>query len=136
MPFDLPGAVILVTGSSCRTRRRTRESSGKIDLADECRGFRGAVNPVHADILPLDREGSPVGDIVQGDDDVLELDVAVAERPEIPVPARVSEARVPAEHAGRAVAVAPPDVLHVHVVDAFPEGPDELHIVDALVAQV
>jgi hypothetical protein len=64
------------------------------------------------------------------------LDVAVAERAEVPVAARVAEARVAAEDARRAVAVAPPDVLHVHVVDALSERADELHVVDALVAQV
>ena len=41
-----------------------------------------------------------------------------------------------AEHADGAVAVTPPDVLHVGVVDLLAEGADELHVVDALVAEV
>ena len=41
-----------------------------------------------------------------------------------------------AEHADGAVAVAPPDVLHVGVVDLLTEGADELHVIDALVAEV
>ena len=40
------------------------------------------------------------------------------------------------EHADGAVAVTPPDVLHVGVVDLLTEGADELHVVDALVAEV
>ena len=41
-----------------------------------------------------------------------------------------------AEHADGAVAVAPPNVLHVGVVNLLTEGADELHVVDALVAEV
>ena len=41
-----------------------------------------------------------------------------------------------AEHADGTVAVAPPDVLHVGVVDLLTEGADELHVIDALVAEV
>ena len=44
--------------------------------------------------------------------------------------------RVAAEDADGAVAVAPPDVLHVDVEDAVGEAADELDVVDALVAEV
>jgi hypothetical protein len=43
---------------------------------------------------------------------------------------------VAAEHADAAVAVAPPDVLHVGVEDAVAEGADELRRSHALVAEV
>src|SRR5215212_4221662 len=43
---------------------------------------------------------------------------------------------MPAEDADGAVAVAPPDVLHVAVINAIAEGADEFDVVDALVAEV
>jgi hypothetical protein len=73
------------------------------------------------DVLPLDRERALVADVVERDDDLLEVDVAAADAAEVPVAARVAERRVAAEHAGAAVAAAPPHVLHVHVVDAVGE---------------
>ena len=94
------------------------------------------MDAVHATVFPLDGEGAAVADVVQGDDDFFEVDVAVAEGAEIPVAARVTEADVAAEDADGAVTVAPPDVLHVGVEDAGAEGADELHVVDALVAEV
>src|SRR5205085_12481371 len=69
-------------------------------------------------------------------DDVLELNVAMAEAAKVPEPSWVGEADVPAEHADGAVAVAPPDVLHVDVEDPLAERADELDVIDALVAQV
>src|SRR3712207_7332808 len=39
-------------------------------------------------------------------------------------------------HADRAVAVAPPGVLHVDVVDPLAERANELHVVDMLVPEV
>jgi hypothetical protein len=124
--------------SICRRRRRkaigcwTRE----IQAADEGRGLGGAVHAVHADVLPLDRERAAVADVVEGDDDVLELDVAATGRAEIPEPAGVAEVGVAAEDAHRAVAVAPPHVLHVDVIDAVGELADEPDIIHALVAEV
>src|ERR1051326_7247310 len=97
---------------------------GEIDLAHEGAGFRRAVHAVHAAVFPLDAERAAVADVVQGDDDVLELDVAVAEGAEIPVAPRVAEGHVTAEDTNCAVAVAPPDVLHVDVIDAVAERAD------------
>jgi hypothetical protein len=42
---------------------------------------------VHAAVLPLDAQRALVADVVERDDDVLELDVAVAEAAEVPVAA-------------------------------------------------
>jgi hypothetical protein len=115
---------ILASGSAARK------------AAHEGGGLGGAVDAVHANIFPLDGEGAAVAGVVEGDDDVLELDIAVAEGTEIPLAARVAEVGVTAEDANGAVAVAPPDVLHVGVVNAVSEDADELYVVHALVAEV
>ena len=91
---------------------------------------------IHPAIFPLNAERAGVADIVEGDDDVLEVDVAVAERTEVPVPARVAEGNMAAEYADRAVAVAPPHVFHVDVENPLAEQPDELHVVNVLIAEV
>ena len=55
--------------------------------------------------------------------------VAVAEGAEIPLAARVGEGGVSAEDADGAVAVAPPGIFHVAVIDAVFEGADEFDVV-------
>jgi len=47
----------------------------EVETAHEAGGFGGAVDAVHVDVLPFDGEGALVADVVEGDDDVLELDV-------------------------------------------------------------
>src|SRR5690242_19807847 len=86
-----------------------------------------AVLAVHTYVFPLDAQRALVADVIQRDDDFLEVDVAVAEAAEIPVTARVAEVRMSAEHAHRAVTVAPPHVLHVDMVNAVAKAADELH---------
>ena len=94
------------------------------------------MDAVHPRILPLDAQRANVTDIVQGHDDRFEVDHAPAQAAEIPVSAGIAEAGVAAEHAHRAVALAPPHVLHVHVVDAGGEPPQEGHIVHSLIGEV
>ena len=60
----------------------------------------------------------------------------MAYRAEVPVPARIAELCVTAEHSGFAVAVPPPNVLHMHVEDSVGEFADKLHIIYALVPEV
>ena len=60
----------------------------------------------------------------------------MADRAEIPGAAGVAEAHVSAKGPDGAVAMAPPHVLHVDVVDPVAERADELHVVDALVAEM
>jgi hypothetical protein len=62
---------------------RRREVEG---LAER-RGLGGAVDAVHARVLPLDRQRAPVADVVERDDDLLEVDVAAADAAEVPVAA-------------------------------------------------
>src|SRR5262249_4908726 len=95
-----------------------------------------AVFAVHARIFPFDAQRALIADVVEGDDDVFEFDIAVAERAEIPEAARIGKGDVAAEDTDGAVAVAPPDVLHVDVVDALAEGSDEFDVIDALIAKV
>ena len=40
----------------------------------------GAMNAIHADVLPFDGERAVVSDVVEGDDDILEADVAATGR--------------------------------------------------------
>src|SRR5262249_20118537 len=87
-------------------------------------------------VLPFDGERSPVADVVERDDERLEVDHAAAHAAEVPRAPRVAEAGVATEGADRAVALAPPDVLHVGVEDAAAEAADERDVVDALVAEV
>src|SRR5439155_1415661 len=93
-------------------RDRTRF---EIDLLHKRARFGRAVLAVHSRIFPLDAQRALIADVVQRDDDLFEVDVAVAERAEIPEAARVGEIDVATEHADGAVAVTPPDVLHVDV---------------------
>jgi len=105
-------------------------------LLDEGAGFGRAMETVHAAIFPLNGERTSIANIVEGDDDILEADIAAADGAEIPRAPGVAEIGVATEYANGAVTVAPPDVLHVGVVDLLAEGADELHVVDALVAEV
>src|SRR5215218_4916952 len=91
---------------------------------------------VHADVLPLDRQRSVVACRVEMPDDLLELDLASADRAELPVALGVAERQVTTEHAGRTRRVRPPDVLHVHVIDPFGEAVDERQVVHALIPEV
>jgi hypothetical protein len=77
---------------------------------------------LHAAVFPFDAQRALVADVVEGDDHFLEVDVAAAGGAEVPVAACVGEGGVPAEDADRAVAVAPPGVLDVDVVDAVDVG--------------
>src|SRR5690606_39734462 len=95
----------------------------EVERADVRRALGRAVHAVHAAVFPFDRQRPAVADVVQGDDDLLEVDVATTDAAEVPVAARVAERGVAAEHAGGAVAAPPPDVLHVNVHDARGEAP-------------
>ncbi len=108
----------------------------EIQFADEGAAFGRAVDAIHAAILPFHGERAAIANVVQRDNDFLEVDVAVAERAEIPEAARVGEIRVAAKHADRAIAVAPPNILHVRVENTWAKFADELHIVHPLIAEV
>src|SRR5688572_2674878 len=110
-------------------------AAGEVHAADEVDGLGGAVLAVHPGVFPLDGEGTLVADAVEGADDRLELDVAVAGRHEVPAAAAVAEVEVGGEDA---VAAVDEDlgVLDVAVVDAVGELVDELGRIDELPDQV
>src|SRR5687768_11460202 len=108
----------------------------EIDLPDKGRRFCRTVHAIHPAVLPFDAKRSAIANVVQRDDDVLELDVAVTKRAKIPEPPRIPEIHVPAEDSDGAIAVAPPHILHVRVINAVAERPDEPDIVDALISEV
>ena len=72
----------------------------EVDLLYEGRGFGGAVLSIHPAVLPFNRQRALVADVIEGDDDLLEVDVAAAGGAEVPIAARVGEGGVPAEDAG------------------------------------
>src|SRR5688572_24142735 len=110
-------------------------AAGEIEFAQERRGLRGAVDAVHADVLPFNGEWSAVANVVQCDNDFFEVDVSAADRAEIPLTAGIAERGVSTENADRAIAMTPPNVLHVRVEDAAGESADELHVVDTLIPE-
>jgi hypothetical protein len=94
------------------------------------------VHPIHASVLPLDRERTTIADIVERNEDILELNVAVPDGPEIPIAPMIAEIGVTTKDANIAVAVPPPGVLHVGMVNAVFEVPQEFYVIHALVSEV
>jgi hypothetical protein len=94
------------------------------------------VHPIHASALPLDRERTTIADIVERNDDILELNVAVPDGSEIPIAPMIAEIGVTTKDADIAVAVPPPNVLHVGMVNTVLEVPEELYAINALVSEV
>ena len=59
----------------------------------------------------------------------------MTQRTEVPETAGIAKIRASAEDTYRAIAMTPPCVLHVDVIDAATELADEFHVVDALIAE-
>lgn len=51
----------------------------KIKISCKISSFFGTMETIHANILPLDGERACIANIVECDDDILELDVTMAE---------------------------------------------------------
>src|SRR5437763_9846601 len=83
-------------------KRRVEGDAGRreVDPFHEGAGLGGAGFAVHAAVFPLDGERALVADVVEGADDLLEVDAAVAKRAEVPVATRIAEVEVSAEDAG------------------------------------
>ena len=71
----------------------------EIQLLDEGGGFGGSKFAVHGTIFPLDAQGATVFDVVEGTDDLLEVDVSTTHGLEVPVTAGFVEIHVTAEDA-------------------------------------
>src|SRR6516165_7985874 len=99
-------------------------------------GLGGAMDPVHSGVLPLDRERAPVPDVVQRDDNLFETDVTVTNRTEIPIPAMIAKIGVAAKNANVAIAVAPPGIFHMSVIDPVLELAEKFHVAHALISKV
>src|SRR5262245_43461959 len=102
----------------------------------EARGLARAVLAVHHRVLPLDRQRALVAGVVELAHQGLEVDAPAAGRAEVPEASVEPEVGVAAEDADGRTALAPPDVLDVHVEDALAELAQEGDVVDALVAHV
>src|SRR5205823_14024143 len=107
----------------------------EVDAAHELQCFSRSGLAIHPRVLPLDRKRPLVPGRVQGPDDLVEVDVAVAEGAEIPAAAGIAERQVRAEDAGAAVE-ADGAVLHVHVEDPLREVADEQVRLHSLPLQV
>src|SRR5579859_318589 len=101
----------------------------KIEIADEGAAFRCAMDAVHAAVLPFHGERSSVADIIQRHDDLFETNVAATDGAKTPETARIGEIRVAAEHTYGAIAMAPPDVFHVGVINAVAKFANEPDII-------
>src|SRR6478672_11855030 len=78
-------AAVRGAGGASLTRERGVEGGVRrpeVDLLHECARFTRAGLAVHADVLPLDRERAVVLRRVEVPDDLLELDLAAADRAE------------------------------------------------------
>jgi hypothetical protein len=84
----------------------------------------------------FDRERPAITYIVERNDGVPESDVTVPDGSEIPIAAMITEIGVTAKDADISVAVPPPSVLHVRIVNAVLELPNEFDVVHALIAEV
>ena len=94
------------------------------------------MHAIHANVFPFNGQGAFVADVIERNDDLFEVDIAVAERSEIPIAAMIAEFRVATKHADISISATPPDVLHVYMVDAVRELADELNVVDSLIPKM
>src|SRR5688572_5279048 len=128
-PTSLTSRLLRERGVERHLRRREvgpsheRERIGRAPIA------------IHPRVLPLDGERPLVADPVERADHLLEVDVAVTGRDEIPAAALAAEVEVAAEDR-RAAVEATLGVLDVDVVDAVAELVDERRRVEELVLEV
>lgn len=108
----------------------------EVEFPNKGSSFGGAVDAVHANVFPFDRKGAVVADVIESDDDVFKLDIASPWGSEVPVSASIAKVRVAAKDADRAVAVAPPSVFHVDMIDSIGEFADEANVIDPLISEV
>ena len=94
------------------------------------------MDTIHPDVFPFDRQRTTVGDIIQCDNDILKMDVAVPDRTEVPITPVITEIGVTSKYADFARTVAPPDVFHVSVEDPILELANESYVVDSLVTEM
>ena len=111
-------------GGSNAIRRTNANASGAPD------------QPIHAGVLPLDRDRAVVADRVEHPEARLPRHVAVPGRDEVPAPPRVRPRQVRPEPAVAAVADLALRVLAVDVVDPVPEVPQEPDRVEVLPDEV
>ena len=82
------------------------------------------MHAVHPNILPLDRERPAVANVIEGNDDVLEPNVSVADGPKIPVASVVPEIGMATEHPHITITMPPPSIFHMGVINSFLELPE------------
>src|SRR5258708_2085539 len=108
----------------------------EVCILGERAGLRGAVLAVHAAVFPFDGERALIVDVIERPDDLLEVDGAVPQGSEIPVPFGIAKVGMAPKHPCSLERGGPIDVLHMDVVNAVAKLIDEPNIVYTLVAQV
>src|SRR6516164_25937 len=135
-----PGALQLTPAHTSfllfKRRVERRSARGKIIGLHISARLRCSMDSVHSGVLPFDRERATVSDVVQRDNDLFETDVAVANRTEIPVPAIIAKIGVAAKNANVAIAMAPPGIFHMSVIDPVSELAEKFHVAHALISKV
>ena len=91
---------------------------------------------LHAAVFPLYGEGATVSCVVQGYDDLLEIDIATPNGTEIPIAAGIRKISMATKNSDRAIAVAPPNILHVDVINTVSELANEANVINTLVTQM
>ena len=108
----------------------------EVEFLDESCRLRSTVDSVHCTIFPFDTQRTGISDVIEGTNDGLEVDHSSPDRLEVPVTAWLVEIDVTAENTSCTITDSPGNILHVDMEDAFLELIDELHIIDALIAEV
>src|SRR5437899_4076403 len=108
--LSLPALTPSSPRTSCESGARLLHRRIERDLrrrevrpTDECEPVGCAPVPVHAAVLPFDRQRPCVADPIQRAKELLEVDVAVAGRDEVPAARLLAEVQVRAEDRPTAV---------------------------------
>jgi hypothetical protein len=101
-------------------------------VTDEADGFGRAVQPVHASILPLHRDGAGVADRPQRAERVFPWPIPVPGGDEVPPAIPIASGQVRTQNSLASAGRAQPGVRAVDVIDALGELRDESHRIYAL----
>ncbi len=108
----------------------------EVEATDKSTGLGGAMDAIHPTVFPFNRERAAITHIVEGNDDAFKIYITPANGAELPEAAGVAESGVATKDAHCAIALAPPNILHVGVMDTLTEFTNEADVVNALVGKV
>ena len=91
---------------------------------------------VHAAVFPFHTQRPGIPNVIQRPDDLFKVDIAAADRLEVPETVGLVEIDMAAKDACLRRTVAPGHVLHVHMENAVVEFADETNVVDTLIPKM